>query len=205
MIFPILASVAMARKRCPVRTPLLPNCEIQPWLIDADIDAEKHQSGFSDMLAAFPPPAQATAPRRSWRDSFRQQVPWPLPLNTNTRGFDGSQENATPSPEQATFNKKRGRRCCGLPLWGFIIVAIVAVILIAAAIIIPIELFVVRRQGDDGQAALQQCKSQLACRNGGRNVVNDGFCSCYMYQRLHRLRLQRVGVYRLRIDGAGRH
>ncbi|KAK1758527.1 hypothetical protein QBC47DRAFT_144275 [Echria macrotheca] len=147
-------------------------------------DGEKHQSGLSDMLAAFPPPAQATAAtgRRSWRDSIRQQVQsWPLPLgasrtpNTSNEANVGSADSRSPDARG-----KRGRRCCGLPLWGFLVVMIVVILLVAAAIVIPVEFFVVRRQQVDreAQAALEQCQSQLTCANGGSNIVNQGFCSC---------------------------
>ena len=76
--------------------------------------------------------------------------------------------------------KKEGRRCCGLPLWGFVLVMAVVIILVAAAVVIPVEFFVIRRQRADGeaQAALEQCRSQLTCANGGSNVLNQGFCSC---------------------------
>ncbi|KAK0729737.1 hypothetical protein B0H67DRAFT_6761 [Lasiosphaeris hirsuta] len=146
-------------------------------------DGEKHQSGFSDMLAAFPPPAQAAAgtSRRSWRESIRQQVQsWPLPLgssrspNTSQEAIPGNSDSR-PSPDG-----KRRRRCCGLPLWGFLVVMVVVILLIAAAVAIPIEFFVVRKQRVNGeaQAALEQCQSQITCANGGSNVVNQGFCSC---------------------------
>ena len=55
---------------------------------------------------------------------------------------------------------------------------IIVIIVIAAAVIIPIELFVIHKQNGDGQTALQQCQAQLTCQNGGKNFVNDGFCSC---------------------------
>lgn len=53
-------------------------------------------------------------------------------------------------------------------------------VLIAAAVVIPVEFFVIRPQTADRQAqeALQQCRQQLTCANGGTNVVNQGVCSC---------------------------
>ncbi|KAK1826714.1 hypothetical protein QBC39DRAFT_14603 [Podospora conica] len=146
-------------------------------------DGEKHQSGFSDMLAAFPPPAHAGAPpggRRSWRDSIRQQIQsWPLPLSNRTphSSRDG---NAGAGSERSEGQGKRGRRCCGLPMWGFIVVMVVIVLSIAAAVVIPVEFLVIRKQSASrqAQAALDQCESQLTCANGGSNVVNQGTCSC---------------------------
>ncbi|KAL1875130.1 hypothetical protein VTK73DRAFT_10267 [Phialemonium thermophilum] len=146
---------------------------------ELSVDGEKHQSGLSDMLAAFPPPAQANN-RRSFRESLRQQVPsWPLPLNTNRGGRDNSPpEDAATS---ANSGSKKTRRYCGLPLWGFIVFVIVGLIVVAAAIVIPLEFFVIRKRAappPSAQPELQQCQSQLSCQNGGTNVVNRGLCSC---------------------------
>lgn len=145
---------------------------------------DKHQSGLSDMLAAFPPPAQAQS-RAGIRQSLRESVlSWPLPpmnyrSNNGTPRGPGpsglSSEESTPEPQ------KKGRRCCGLPMWAFILIMVIIVILIAAAIIIPVEFFVIRRQNSNANtqaAAEQQCQNQLTCQNGGTNVVTNGICSC---------------------------
>lgn len=148
---------------------------------DYAYDGEKHRSGLSDMLAAFPPPAHLapTQSRRSFRDSIREQVQsWPLPINFN-RTPNTSQE-AVPNSESDGSGRKRGRRCCGLPLWGFILVLVVVLILVTAAVVIPVEFFVIRKQNGDNSAQqeLQQCRQQLTCANGGTNVINQGVCSC---------------------------
>ena len=145
------------------------------------IDGEKRRSGLSDMLAAFPPPAQpalAPANRRSIRNSIREQVQsWPLPININ-RTLDGSRE-AVPNGDSPAGGK-RGRRCCGLPLWGFITIIIVVLILIAAAVVIPVEFLVLRRQNAEREAQLSidECRQQLVCANGGVNVLEQGACAC---------------------------
>lgn len=145
---------------------------------DLSFDGEKHQSGLSDMLAAFPPPAQAGG-RRSIRESLRQQVQsWPLPLATNRgQSNNTSREYIPDSPDSGS---RRRRRCCGLPLWAFVVVVIVVLIIMAAAIVVPVEFFVIRKQNvnQSAQPALQQCQAQLNCQNGGTNVVNQGVCSC---------------------------
>lgn len=148
---------------------------------DYAFDGEKHQSGLSDMLAAFPPPSHLapTQTRRGFRDSMREQVQsWPIPLTFN-RTLNTSQE-AGPNSDSPRSIRKKGRRCCGLPLWGFIMVIAAIVILIAAAVVIPVEFFVVRKQNGGGSAQqdLQDCQQQLACANGGTNVVTEGVCSC---------------------------
>ncbi|KAK0628694.1 hypothetical protein B0T17DRAFT_505339 [Bombardia bombarda] len=148
---------------------------------DMSLNAEKHQSGLSEMLAAFPPPAQpVVSRRRSIRNSIREQVQsWPLPFNSNRSANPSEEEDAVPNSDSQP-STKRGRRCCGLPLWGFIVVMIVVLLLIAAAVVIPLEFLVIRKQNVEkqAQAALQQCQLQLICANGGTNVVNQGTCSC---------------------------
>lgn len=139
-------------------------------------DGEKHQSGLSDMLAAFPPPAQASS-RRSFRESLRQQVSWPLPLTT--RGQANS-DSPNYNPSDSEKQPKRKRRCCGLPCWAFFLLIILLLCLVAAAIVLPLEFLVFRKnRGNAGaQGSLQQCQAQLTCLNGGTNVVNNGVCSC---------------------------
>ncbi|EAQ89828.1 hypothetical protein CHGG_06447 [Chaetomium globosum CBS 148.51] len=148
---------------------------------DYAYDGEKHRSGLSDMLAAFPPPAHLaqTNTRRSFRDSLREQVQsWPLPLNFN-RTLNTSQQ-AVPTSDAESSTSKRKRRCCGLPCWGFILLVIGLLLVIAAAVVIPVEFLVIQKQNGDSQAQedLQRCQQQLACANGGTNVVNEGVCSC---------------------------
>ncbi|CAK7229549.1 hypothetical protein SCUCBS95973_007261 [Sporothrix curviconia] len=73
----------------------------------------------------------------------------------------------------------KGRRCCGLPLWGFVVIVIVILIIIAAAVVIPLEFFVIRKQNNGSNSALAKCQSQITCANGGTNVVSaQGVCSC---------------------------
>jgi hypothetical protein len=65
-------------------------------------------------------------------------------------------------------------------MWGFIVVISITLIVVIAAIVVPLEFFVIRKQnaGQDAQPALQACQSQLTCQNGGTNVVNQGVCTC---------------------------
>lgn len=139
---------------------------------------ERHRSGLSDMLAAFPPPAQAQS-RTGVRQSIRESVlSWPLPP-LNGRDGSGSPRSDPLSGSATPDSQKKGRRCCGLPLW--VPLALVMLILVAAAVIIPIEFFVIRKQNtstNNTAAAEQQCQNQLTCQNGGSNVVTNGICSC---------------------------
>lgn len=132
------------------------------------------------MLAAFPAPTQPQASsRRSLRENLRQQIPsWPLPLTA--RGQASNSSGVDTSYGSDLKPKKGGRRCCGLPCWGFLVVIGIVLVLITAAIVVPLEFFVIRKN-DSAQTAtpaLQDCQAQLTCQNGGTNVVNQGVCSC---------------------------
>ncbi|SPO00178.1 uncharacterized protein DNG_03027 [Cephalotrichum gorgonifer] len=138
---------------------------------------DRYQSGLSDMLAAFPPPAQARASRPgSW---FRGSAgSWPLsPPNAQGNAQQDPGVQTRDAPETA----KGKRKYCGLPLWALIIVVILIVGIIAAAIFVPLQFFVFNNRnggGPFGGTALEQCRSQLSCRNGGTNVVTRDVCSC---------------------------
>ncbi|KAJ3939563.1 uncharacterized protein N0V96_010344 [Colletotrichum fioriniae] len=148
---------------------------------------DKHQSGLSDMLAAFPPPA-ATTPnppnRGSW---FRRasQASWPLAPGsrgstpqpvTRAMAARGSPLARLESNDGESSTRRR-RKCCGLPLWAFILIVFLILGIIAAAIIVPLEFFVFRKNRSAtppaAEPALTQCQNQLKCENGGTNVVSQ--------------------------------
>ncbi|PTB68354.1 hypothetical protein BBK36DRAFT_1115108 [Trichoderma citrinoviride] len=133
---------------------------------------ERHQSGLSDMLAAFPPPVHtpphnARAPHGSW----------PLAPGNYVTG----REKYSVEPEDDAPAKRKGRRCCGLPLWGFILIIVLMLCIIAAAVVVPLEFFVFKNLGhhDDSSAVnLDTCAKTLPCLNGGSAVVLNNTCSC---------------------------
>ncbi|KAI8623132.1 hypothetical protein F5Y19DRAFT_394168 [Xylariaceae sp. FL1651] len=130
-------------------------------------EMEKHQSGLSDMLAAFPPPAS--------RRSMRQSIPsWPLPRRAS-RGPAIVTERSLDSEQMEKPGKKR--RCCGLPLWAFFLVLLLLISVIVAAVVVPVELLVVHKKKGNAQPT-QDCVAQLTCANGGTNVISQGVCSC---------------------------
>ncbi|KAI1263812.1 hypothetical protein F5Y18DRAFT_418125 [Xylariaceae sp. FL1019] len=131
-------------------------------------ELDKHQSGLSDMLAAFPPPAS----RRSMRQSVTS---WPLPRRAS-RGPTRITERTLDSEHSEPPAGKR-RKCCGLPLWGFWLVVLIILIVVAAAVVIPLELLVLHHN-DGKSTSAQSCTDQLTCANGGTNVVSQGVCSC---------------------------
>ncbi|KAI0877931.1 hypothetical protein GGS24DRAFT_497432 [Hypoxylon argillaceum] len=129
-------------------------------------ELDRHQSGLSDMLAAFPPPAS----RRSMRQSIAS---WPLPQRAlNQPAREGEQ----PTDLDESEKSKNKRRCCGLPLWGFLLVLFLVIAIIVAAVLVPVELLVVNKK--DSTQPAQNCMQQLPCANGGTSVVSQGQCSC---------------------------
>jgi hypothetical protein len=82
--------------------------------------------------------------------------------------------------ESRADDKKPARRCCGLPLWAFILVLILIFAAIAVAIVIPLQFFVFKTLGNQSTADQSQgkCESSLVCQNGGTKVVSQGVCSC---------------------------
>ncbi|GKT42391.1 uncharacterized protein ColSpa_02572 [Colletotrichum spaethianum] len=157
--------------------------------------AEKHQSGLSDMLAAFPPPA-ATTPnppnRGSWfrrasttswplAPGSRGSTPQPVTRAMAARGSPLTRLESNDDNDEVSSTRRR-RKCCGLPLWAFIVIVIIVLGIIAAAIVVPLEFFVFRRNRTSApptaEPALSQCQNQLKCENGGTNVISQGVCSC---------------------------
>lgn len=78
----------------------------------------------------------------------------------------------------------RRRRCCGLPLWGFILLCTIILLALAAAVVIPVTLVVIPRQHDaensgNGQASrLGSCQMSQPCANGGTSVFTANSCQC---------------------------
>ncbi|KAI1479807.1 hypothetical protein F4774DRAFT_118952 [Daldinia eschscholtzii] len=140
---------------------------------EKDLYSNKHQSGLSDMLAAFPPPASRSGVRKS-----RLSAAWPL----GRMSFRGP---PPPTTEQGTGSEsepqKKGRRCCcGLPMWTCFALVIILLCIIAAAVIVPVKFLVLDKAAEKSaaQPAISNCEAQLNCANGGTNVVVQGVCSC---------------------------
>ncbi|CZR42178.1 uncharacterized protein FPRO_09479 [Fusarium proliferatum ET1] len=137
---------------------------------------DKENSGLSDMLAAFPPPAQQ--PERQNRGSWFRTTSWPLaPTRQGDAPSRSGLREMTPSDEG---RGKRRRRCCGLPVWAFVLLLLLLVGIILAAVLVPLEFFVFKNLGNDEKpkSALAQCQESLKCQNGGTNIMSQGTCSC---------------------------
>ncbi|KAI0522228.1 hypothetical protein F5B22DRAFT_634130 [Xylaria bambusicola] len=131
-------------------------------------ELDKHQSGLSDMLAAFPPPAS----RRSLRQSMSS---WPLPLPLPRPASRVPARLGEAASVDESEKSKPRRRCCGLPLWRFLLILFVIIAIIVAAVVVPVELLVINKS--DAQP-VQNCMEELRCANGGTSVVTQGVCSC---------------------------
>ncbi|KAI2464638.1 hypothetical protein F4781DRAFT_66113 [Annulohypoxylon bovei var. microspora] len=132
----------------------------------------RHQSGLSDMLAAFPPPASRSGKRQS-----RSSTAWPL----GRRSFRGPPlPTEQPMDSETGSQKKKSRRCCGLPFWTCFALAIILIVIIAAAIVVPVKLLVIDKSTakSTAQQDISDCEAQLTCANGGTNIDLEGVCSC---------------------------
>lgn len=149
------------------------------WFDGADSDAEKHRSvsdkrrsgSISDILANFPPPGLGT-PTGSRAEMRRSMTNW----SSNLR------HSHLPSEDGADARgRKRGKRCCGMPLWLFLLLLMVLILLVAAAVIVPVVLIVIPKQNtsSNGDSSLSSCQSKLTCQNGGANIItSSGTCQC---------------------------
>lgn len=132
----------------------------------------KHQSGLSDMLAAFPPPASRAGVRQS-----RTSTTWPLG-RLSFRGSSAAAERGVGGETESGSQRKR-RRCCGLPLCTFLFLLMILIFIIAAAIAVPVKFLVIDKATQNvAQPAIETCEAELTCANGGTNVVLQGSCSC---------------------------
>ncbi|KAL2353724.1 hypothetical protein BJ546DRAFT_845399 [Cryomyces antarcticus] len=141
------------------------------WLNDSGsaekrVDLNRRSGSLSDILASFPPPGEKSRP--------------------GSRGPSGENIFDTPSGSMDGPDRKRRRRCCGMPLWAFILLLLILILAVAAAIIVPIVLVVVPRQKNSNNTsnsavpeALANCQKSLPCANGGTSIVSStGSCRC---------------------------
>ncbi|KAF2192562.1 hypothetical protein K469DRAFT_554654 [Zopfia rhizophila CBS 207.26] len=154
----------------------------------------RRSGSLSDMLAAFPPPGDATP--SGDRTPNKRISKWP-----SGGGYRGM-ESAASDPSDMKSNGRR-RKCCGMPMWTFVTLLIVLLFLIAAAVVIPVVLIVVPRMRDQQNTAANngnnnnnnnndppasvptsssqpgQCDGIITCQNGGVAILNaDRSCNC---------------------------
>lgn len=135
-------------------------------LMDRLSQRNSRQNSISDILAAFPSPSIGTPRSLRWQSTGKTTISKdPVPPLPEPQSKEGSPE------------KQKSRRCCGMPLWIFLLILGILVLLIAAALVIPITLIVLPRMRNK-PPSLKSCQTSLPCNNGASNVVVDNSCRC---------------------------
>ena len=141
--------------------------------------SDKRRSGsISDILNSFPPPSGVLGSPPGSRGGVSMSR-W----SSNLRH---SQLPSDSEGDEITRRRKPKRRCCGMPLWLFITLLLVLFLLVAAAVLVPVVLLIIIPNNDSNSSsngltnkALQSCRAQLTCANGGVNTLSgDGYCRC---------------------------
>ena len=133
-------------------------------------EAEKasKNGSISDMLAAFPSPSPTTtAPSKPGA--------WGAASPYGKSNLSRAQTITYGSMRSGRTH--RGRRICGLPVWGFILLVIILILLVAAAVVIPTTLIVIPRQ-NSRSPTVDSCRNSDPCANGGSALVIDEGCRC---------------------------
>lgn len=136
---------------------------------EGGIMKRRSEGSLSGILASFPNPSHATPTTPNNHDQWHY-IPSSQKHISAKSGYNGRKK------------RKRGRRCCGMPLWGFIMLTLLVVVLIAAAIVVPVVLIVLPRRhhnSNDTNSPLELCKTSSPCENGGTVTVQAGnTCGC---------------------------
>jgi len=120
------------------------------------------------MLAAFPPPA-----------TIRGQSPYD---GTNADKLSKNSHRG----RNGTKGSNRRKQICGMSRRAFAAVCVVIMILVAAAVILPVFLIALPNRDRNlssstipVSSALQACQNSKPCSNGGTSVINlDQSCGC---------------------------
>lgn len=135
---------------------------------------QQRASTLSDILTSFPPPGIGTPTGERHNGGSRPNSYWPSALGQYEDNYD---QDGKPQ----AGNKKQARRCCGMPIWCFVVLMTILFLLVAAAIVVPIVLIVLPKQNSNNAAAstVSQCQESFVCENSGSSVVDpSGHCSC---------------------------
>ncbi|KAK3059824.1 hypothetical protein LTS18_009976 [Coniosporium uncinatum] len=144
----------------------------------------RSRNSLTTILGMFAPPGLGTPSRSlhsqspaSPRRPETSRTAWPQ----RPAGTSGS-TNRTPgqySHHMPPRPQRRQRRCCGLPLWGFISLVTILIFLAALVIVIPIALIILPRNAEDPSKITAQCAQSTPCQNGGSSVIDsNGQCAC---------------------------
>ena len=141
---------------------------------DMDRHMRRPRSGsISDILASFPPPGLGTP------TGDRPTSRWPAPFSPSRLFYRMSHlsSHGSNSPRMVKVH----RRCCGLSMRTFCILAIFLFLLIAAAIVVPVVLLVIipnSRTSSTSANAQDNCQAANPCLNGGVSILSGSSCSC---------------------------
>jgi hypothetical protein len=95
---------------------------------------------------------------------------WPLP----EEGGDNDNDNSG-----SLRTVKENRRICGLPVWAFVLLVLLALVVITAAVIVPLQLVNLSKNKPSSTSnPVTQCESTNPCQNGGQTVVSGTTCGC---------------------------
>jgi hypothetical protein len=148
-------------------------------------ESEKYRrsaGSLSDILASFPPPAPGVLTPTGGREN-RNLANW------------SSRRSSAPLPSDSDgasqIRSRKQRRCCGLPLWLFIVLLLLLIALVAAAAVIPVFLVVIPNQKHDSTPSAQsdlaptqaatsnKCAAKVTCENGGQAFpTGEDTCRC---------------------------
>lgn len=116
------------------------------------------------MLRAFPPPGRVTP-----QNDARHLSVWPEVDLSDARDLDEKP-------------RKGGKRCCGMPCWLAFVLMLLGLALIAAAVVVPLEILVIHKPkaAVAPPSALSECQlnSATACQNGGTSTLSTNSCEC---------------------------
>ncbi|KAL4924906.1 uncharacterized protein BDV17DRAFT_202019 [Aspergillus undulatus] len=130
-------------------------------------DPKRRSGSIKDILASFPNPAATPEGRSSWPIFWRRSTLHQL--NSQEQNHDAVNEKGSARSQK--------RRCCGMPLWAFITLCVIFLLVIAAAVLIPIFLVVVPRENRSNDSSTA-CEKSTPCSNGGVSVSSGDVCSC---------------------------
>ena len=135
---------------------------------------------ISDMLAAFPSPSPTVSTMPSKPPIYGA----PSPHGKSNLSRAQTIDYGTSRSHSHRTQRDRGRRCCGMPLWGFVCLVIILMLLVALAVVIPITLIVIPRQNESGPT-IESCQNDHPCANGGHTLVVDKGCRCICTGRFY--------------------
>lgn len=129
-------------------------------------NARVRDSTYSDIMAAFPSPADAAGtpkgnrPTTMWPNANKQAM-----ASKSSLGLHGD------------GNNRPRRQCCGLSPPIFALILIIVILLVAAAVLVPLFLVVIIPK-QHKSIDVQDCSASHVCQHGGASVVLSDTCAC---------------------------